>query len=117
MTRGQKYVIYTIYMNKVGRKLTRDELCSVKFEEYERECLDQIYDIVAPHSDMAKNERYFVNGIIRYLKPVKILEVGISKGGGTAIILNAIKDFPHSQLISADYCEKYYGGGTDKLSG
>lgn len=97
--------------------MTRDELCSVKFEEYERECLDQIYDIVAPHSDMAKNERYFVNGIIRYLKPVKILEVGISKGGGTAIILNAIKDFPHSQLISADYCEKYYGGGTDKLSG
>ena len=32
-------------------------------------------------------------------------------------ILNAIKDFTQSHLFPADYCEKYYGGGTDKLSG
>ena len=66
---------------------------------------------------MAKNERYFLNGIIRYMKPAKILEVGVARGGGSAIILNAIKDLGQSHLFSADYCEKYYGGDTDKLSG
>jgi hypothetical protein len=71
---------------------------------------------------MAKNERYFLNGIIRYMKPQKILEVGVAEGGGTAIILNAIKDLPNSQLISVDYCEKFYVGNEkngllDKLSG
>lgn len=66
---------------------------------------------------MAKNERYFLNGIIRSFKPLKILEVGIAQGGGSALILNAIKDLPDSRLISVDYCEKYYGGNTDKLSG
>ena len=96
---------------------------SVKFEEYERERLDEIYDEVAPYSEMAKNERYFLNGIIRYLKPSKILEVGIANGGGTVIILNAIRDLDNSYLISADYCEKFYAGdsskpsASDKLSG
>ena len=66
---------------------------------------------------MEQNEIYFLNGIVRYFKPAKILEVGIAKGGGSAIILNAIKDLPSSQLISVDYCEKYYGGNTEKLSG
>ena len=88
----------------------------IKFEDFQHEILDEIYDSIAPHSDMAHNERYFLNGIIRYFKPKKILEVGVSKGGGSAIILNAIKDLD-SQLISVDYCEKYYGGNTDKLSG
>lgn len=66
---------------------------------------------------MEHNAKYFLNGIIRYFKPSKILEVGIAEGGGSAIILNAIKDFPSSQLISVDYCEKLYKGSTDKLSG
>ena len=79
--------------------------------------MDEIYDIVAPRSEMQRNERYFLNGIVRYLKPAKILEVGVASGGGSSIILNAIRDLPSSQLISVDYCEKYYGGNTDKLSG
>ena len=95
----------------------RIDCADIKFEEYERECLDQIYDTAAPYSEMKKNERYFLSGIIRYLKPAKILEVGIARGGGSSIILNAIKDFPQSHLFSADYCEKCYSGGTDKLSG
>ncbi len=89
----------------------------IQFEECERERLDEIYDNVAPYSEMQKNEKYFLNGIIRYFKPAKILEVGVASGGGSAIILNAIKDIPGAKLISVDYCEKYYGGNTDKLSG
>ena len=94
----------------------RANYAQIKFEEFDHERLDEIYDVVKLYSDMQRNERYFLNGMIRYLKPAKILEVGVSHGGGSAIILNAIRDLP-SRLISVDYCEKYYGGGTDKLSG
>lgn len=101
--------------------MTHDELCTHP-EDYERERLDEIYETVSHYSEMARNERYFLNGTIRFLKPKKILEVGVAQGGGTAIILNAIKDLPHSRLISADYCENFYGGNEKngllgKLSG
>ena len=66
---------------------------------------------------MARNEKYFLNGIIRYFKPHKVLEVGVAHGGGTAIILNAIRDIEGAHLISVDYCEKYYSGHTNLLSG
>ena len=95
----------------------RTNCAHIKFEEYEHEYLDEIFGIVNRYSQMAKTEKYFLNGMVRYLKPTKILEVGIAHGGGSAIILNAIKDLPSSRLISVDYCEKFYGGNIDKLSG
>ena len=111
-------MIKTVDKIKMSSILTQNELClDVKFEEYERERLDEIYDVVAQYSEMERNEQYFLNGIIRYFKPAKILEVGIAKGGGTAKILNAIKDLPNSHLTSVDYCEKYYIGNIDKPSG
>ena len=76
-----------------------------------------MYDDVAQYSGMQKNERYFLNGIIRYFKPRKVLEAGVSHGGGTAIILNAIRDIDGAELISEDYCVKHYGGKLGKLSG
>ncbi|MBQ6971947.1 MAG: class I SAM-dependent methyltransferase [Synergistaceae bacterium] len=95
----------------------RTNYARVKFEDCEHEYLDEIYSKVASYSEMSRNERYFLNGIVRFLKPAKILEVGVASGGGSSIILNAIRDLPNSQLISADYCEKYYGGQTERLSG
>lgn len=80
----------------------------IHYEDYERERLDPIYDTVAPYSEMSRNERYFLNGIIRSTKPKKILEVGVANGGGTAIILNAIKDIDGAELYSVDYTEKSY---------
>ncbi len=80
----------------------------IHYEEFERERLDPIYDTVAPYSEMKKNERYFLNGIIRAMKPKKILEVGVSSGGGSAIILNAIRDIDGAELYSVDYTEKSY---------
>lgn len=77
-------------------------------EEFERNRLDPIYEIIKPYSEMARNERYFLNGIIRYLKPKKILEVGVSHGGGSSIILNAIQDIEGSKLYSVDYSEEAY---------
>ena len=75
-----------------------------------------IYDVIDPYSEMKENERYFLNGIIRALKPRKILEVGVSSGGGSAIILNAISDIDGAKLYSVDYAEKAYRH-PDKLSG
>ena len=75
-----------------------------------------IYDVIDPYSEMKENERYFLNGMIRALKPRKILEVGVSSGGGSAIILNAISDIDGAKLYSVDYAEKAYRH-PDKLSG
>ena len=55
---------------------------------------------------MGRNQRYFLNGLIRHLKPRKVLEVGTSAGGGTSIILNAISDIDGAKLYSVDYLEK-----------
>ena len=52
---------------------------------------------------MDRTERYFLNGIIRSMKPKKILEVGVHNGGGSAIILNAISDIDGAKLYSMDY--------------
>jgi len=93
------------------------KMIDVKFENFERERLDEIFDKVEHFSQMAKNEKYFLNGAIRYLKPKNILEVGIAYGGGSAIILNAIKDLEGSKLTSVDYCEKCYDKTIDKPSG
>ena len=59
-------------------------------------------------SEMSFTDRSFLNGIIRKLKPNKILEIGLAAGGSSAIILNAIKDFENSTLYSIDYNTKYY---------
>uniref|UniRef100_UPI003F4C4FCC O-methyltransferase n=1 Tax=Brachyspira catarrhinii TaxID=2528966 RepID=UPI003F4C4FCC len=63
---------------------------------------------VAQASEMSNMERRFLNGIIRKNKPKKILELGVSAGGSSAIILNAIKDIDDSHLYSIDYSDKYY---------
>lgn len=51
---------------------------------------------------MSEHERRFLNGIIRELKPEKILEVGVSAGRSSVIILNAIKDIEDAKLYSID---------------
>lgn len=59
-------------------------------------------------NEMSYLERCFLNGIIRQTKPKKILELGVSAGGSSAIILNAIKDFDNAKLYSVDYSKKWY---------
>ena len=52
--------------------------------------------------DMWDNQKEFLNGIVRKLKPKKILEVGVDRGGSSIIILNAINDFEDAHLYSID---------------
>ena len=86
-----------------------------KPEKFENEVLNQINDILDIKitkskltSEMTYLERYFLNGIVRQTKPKKILELGVSAGGSSAIILNAIKDFDNAKLYSVDYNKKWY---------
>ena len=86
-----------------------------KPEKFENEIVDEINDILniklVPErtiSEMTYLERCFLNGIIRQAKPKKILELGVSAGGSSAIILNAIKDFDNTKLYSVDYNKKWY---------
>ena len=86
-----------------------------KPEKFENEIVDEINDILniklVPErtiSEMTYLERCFLNGIIRQAKPKKILELGVSAGGSSAIILNAIKDFDNAKLYSVDYNKKWY---------
>ena len=51
---------------------------------------------------LSKNEAYFINGLIRKLKPKNCLEIGVANGGSSILILNAIKDISDSSLISLD---------------
>ena len=73
-------------------------------EEFEAELLERV-DFSAISSEMSECERRFINGLIRYFRPVSILEIGISTGGGSVVILNAIRDLPQSRLLSIDCSE------------
>lgn len=75
----------------------------VEFEKYEKNLLDDINSDIENHSEMSYDERCFLNGIIRYFKPKKILEVGVAHGGSSSVILNAIKDIENAKLYSIDY--------------
>ena len=61
-----------------------------------------------------KNEPYFLNGIIRKLKPKKCLEIGVAFGGSSVIILNAIKDIKDSLLVSLDLNINLYVNASEK---
>lgn len=87
-----------------------------KPEDFENERLYEIDCKIQEFSEMSLNQRLFLNGLIRQLKPKKILEVGISAGASSSIILNAIKDIDGSKLYSIDYNKNWYRDD-NKLSG
>lgn len=58
--------------------------------------------------ELIKNEPYFLNSIIRKIKPKNCIEIGTSSGGSAILILNAIKDINDSILVSIDLTTKLY---------
>lgn len=53
-------------------------------------------------SDMHETERRFLFGLLKNRRPKKILELGVQAGGGSALILSAIKSSPQAHLYSVD---------------
>jgi len=88
-------------------------------ERYERHILEKIETKLEGKvsgteynkNEMTPKERGFLNGIIRKTKPKNIVEIGLSAGGSTCVILNAISDMDGAKLYSFDYCEFWYRGG------
>jgi len=53
-------------------------------------------------------EKKFLFGLIRNFKPKNILEIGVYSGGGSELMLQAIKDMKESTLTSIDLAEHPY---------
>ena len=68
------------------------------------------------YSEMGDIDRLFLTSLIQRLKPEKILEVGVSKGGSSYLILNAINTYKSGRLYSLDYNTNHYYL-TDKKTG
>jgi predicted O-methyltransferase YrrM len=69
--------------------------------------LDETYSQV---SEMSNEERAFLNGIILRNQPRKLLEVGVSAGASSVIILNAIKNNSDAKLFSIEAVPKPLNG-------
>jgi hypothetical protein len=61
---------------------------------------------------MEDNEVRFINGIIREIKPKKLLEIGVHSGCSSILMLNAIKDDSAAHLYSVDYARHICYGVT-----
>ena len=66
-------------------------------------------------SEMAIVERKFINGLVRYYEPESVLEIGVSGGGGSVVLLDAISSFERATLTSIDIDELWYRDKTHKV--
>lgn len=59
--------------------------------------------------EMSEYDHAFLCGLLRKIKPRKILEIGVAEGGTTALILNVLNSFDYEyKFYSVDLSEKYY---------
>lgn len=74
----------------------------------ENAILNELDDYYKTVSEMTEHERQFLNSIILRNKPKKLLEIGVSRGASSVVLLNAIKNKKNAKLYSIDRYEKYY---------
>lgn len=72
-------------------------------------------NISIPYIEIEEDDRKFLNGLIRTFKPKKLLEIGVSAGGSSSLILYAIKDIPNSKLFSIDRINEWYKNSSKKV--
>jgi hypothetical protein len=69
--------------------------------------LKLIENEIKNRAQLILEEQKFLHGLIRTIKPKKIVEIGVARGGSSVLILNAIKDIKSAKLYSIDknsYC-------------
>ncbi|GHV46466.1 hypothetical protein AGMMS49546_34520 [Spirochaetia bacterium] len=74
----------------------------------ENQVLNQLDNSYEKLSEMTAEERAFINALILRNKPKKLLEIGVSAGSSSIVMLNAIKDFSEAILYSIDYLDYWY---------
>ena len=103
------YIYNSIYHKHYYKQVNRSKKINLNFE-YTKYESHLITDKMKNKSswELTKNEAFFINGIIRKHLPKNCLEIGVSRGGSSVLILNAIKDIKDSRLISIDLNNTYY---------
>ena len=76
--------------------------------EEEIAVLEQLDTAYASISEMTNDQRAFLTALILREQPGKLLELGVSAGGSSIVMLNAIKDFPNAKLYSVDLNDIWY---------
>ncbi len=102
------------WKNKQGSNYLNVDFSDIEY--YDEDILKDIEDSLTGNientnhrkSEMSYKDRAFLNGIIRKAKPTTIVEIGISAGGSTCVILNAIRDMENTKLYSLDYNTVWY---------
>ena len=100
------------YINKTKKEKNYFNI-KFKYEEYESYLVTNIEKRAGWMLDL--KEAYFINGLIRKLKPKNCLEIGVATGGSSILILNAIKDIKNSSLVSLDLNNQLYIDYTKKV--
>ncbi len=77
--------------------------------------LDSISQEYKTISEMSVRDRYFLNSVCLRKQPKKLLEIGVSSGGSSIILLNAIKNIEGAHLYSLDYSEDLYSNKENRL--
>ena len=89
-------IIFVIHSSKKRNNFNSIEINTKIIEEdfdyhnYERELITQKI-IEYSGYDKIDNEPYFLNGIIRKLKPKKCLEIGVARGGSSITLFDIIE--------------------------
>lgn len=68
-------------------------------------------------SELDHGAQVFLSDLILKYKPKKVLEIGVSAGGSSAIILNALQEIPGSEMHSVDISTEYNKKGRNKKTG
>jgi predicted O-methyltransferase YrrM len=76
--------------------------------EAENTILGELDNAYTKVSEMSFDERAFLNALILRNTPKKLLEIGVSSGGSSIVILNAIKNIPDAKLYSVDLNDNWY---------
>jgi len=89
----------------------QNDLDNLKFitpSNDELEILNRLDNSYIKYAEMDYVERAFINSIILRKRPKKILEIGVSAGGSSIVILNAINGICDSKLFSVDLNDNWY---------
>ena len=79
-------------------------------EERAKALVEALGQRIEGFAEMTASERVFLTRLILQAKPRKILELGVSAGGSSALILNAIQDMPDTEFHSVEYSATWWVG-------